>query len=301
MYSPQPLFILASPRSFTSLICAMLGQHPQAYGVPELNLFMTETMDQLIKRMRGSFRLQLQGVLRTVAQLYAGEQTMLSIDMAYRWCLHRSYYNTGEIYQELCQKVAPLRIVDKSPSYSISPEFLNRIKKTFPNAHYLHLVRHPRTQGQSVMKLANGNIAIKTKSFDYSTNPPTVDPQYLWYGMQRNILDFLSTIPPAQQMRLRGEDVLNDTHAHFEKICQWLNFSWDESIYEAMLNPQDSPYACVGPHGAYFGNDPNFLNSPVFHSKPMASTQLAGPLPWRKDNQEFLLPVIKLAQELGYE
>ncbi len=34
-----PLFLLAPPRSYTSLINAMLGQHPQAYGLPELCLF----------------------------------------------------------------------------------------------------------------------------------------------------------------------------------------------------------------------------------------------------------------------
>ena len=42
----QPLFILALPRSYTSLIAGMLGQHPQAYGLPELNLF---TVDRLIE------------------------------------------------------------------------------------------------------------------------------------------------------------------------------------------------------------------------------------------------------------
>ena len=31
-----PLFILAPPRSYTSLFNAMIGQHPEAYGLPEL-------------------------------------------------------------------------------------------------------------------------------------------------------------------------------------------------------------------------------------------------------------------------
>lgn len=190
MTVPQPIFILASPRSFTSLLCAMLGQHPEVYGVPELNLFITETTEQLVQRFKGSVQFQLHGLLRTVAQLYTGEQTVQSIDMSHRWILSRLRWSTGEVYIELCQKVAPLRIVDKSPTYSLHPEVLNRIKRTFPEAHYLHLIRHPRTQGQSIMKIANAAMAILTDSIDYSTKTPTVDPQYLWYKMQCTILEF---------------------------------------------------------------------------------------------------------------
>ena len=39
-----PVFILAPPRSYTTLICAMLGQHPELYGLPELHLFIAERM-----------------------------------------------------------------------------------------------------------------------------------------------------------------------------------------------------------------------------------------------------------------
>ena len=39
-----PLFLLAPPRSYTSLVNAMLGQHPQAFGLPELCLFNVEKL-----------------------------------------------------------------------------------------------------------------------------------------------------------------------------------------------------------------------------------------------------------------
>jgi hypothetical protein len=151
------------------------------------------------------------------------------------------------------------------------------------------------------MNINNGFVALTSNSVDYSTNPPTIDPQYLWARMQFRILDFLSTVPPHQQMRLRGEDVLNDPPSQFEKISNWLNLSWDESIFQRILRPQDSPYACLGPYGASFGNDTNFLQSPAFRYKPIAPSHLEGPLPWRNDNKGFLPKVIKLARELGYE
>lgn len=301
MLAPQPIFILGAPRSFTSVICAMLGQHPEAYGVPELNVFITENIEQLLQRLKGARQFQMHGLLRTIAQLYAAEQTIPSIDMAYRWIFNRIHWSTGEVYLELCRKVAPLRIVDKSPAYTTNPEILNRIHKTFPNAHYIHLLRHPRTQGTSMMRIADGKMAILMDSIDRSTKPPIVDPQYAWYRIQQNILDFLSTVPAEQQMRIHGEDVLTDPRSHFETICQWLNLSWDESIFQAMLHPEASPYACFGPYGVHLGNDPNFLKSPTFSQRPIAPSQLDGPLPWRRDNQGFMPVVVTLARELGYE
>ncbi|MGK7903828.1 MAG: sulfotransferase [Hormoscilla sp.] len=308
----EPIFILAAPRSFTSLISTMLGQHPEAYGVPELNLFFSDTLKELIDAYLWAIieRRRLSGLLRTVSQLYAGEQTIESVGMAHRWLLNRLDHSTGEIYWELCAQVAPLRIVDKSPMYSSKPEKLPRIAKTFPNAHYLHLIRHPRTHGESVMKmlslqssrkLAFESTAFETLAREHSTNLSRRDPQYLWYRTQRNILDFLSTVPAERQMRLRGEDLLNDPRSHFANICQWLNFAWDESILETMLHPDDSPYACFGPYGAHMGNDPNFMKSPAYRYRPVTYSQLEGPLPWRQDNKGFLRPVIKLAQEFGYE
>jgi len=316
MSVPQPIFILASPRSFTSLLCGMLGQHPEAYGVPELNLFLAETLQQLLEELKGQSR-KMHGPLRTIAQLYSGEQTMLSIAMARRWILNRTHCSTGEVYLEFCSKVAPLRIIDKSPAYALDIQNLNRIQKVFPQAHYLHLVRHPRPQGESMMKLApqlrqqkqlKRSLVGKIDSvsptllncIDNSTDPPTIDYQYLWYRMQKRILDFLSTVPSEQQMRLRGEDVLNNPRLYFEKISRWLGLSWNESAFEAMLHPEDSPYACFGPYGANLGNDPNFLRSPKFRQKLVVSSTLDGSLPWRKDNGGFLPAVIKLAQELGY-
>src|SRR5262245_693869 len=98
---PPPLIILGSPRSFTSLVCGMLGQHPDAYGMPELNLFMSDSIRVLVGELTGYRQIQMHGLLRAVAQLYAGEQTLVGIDMARRWLLTRFGASTAEVYQEL--------------------------------------------------------------------------------------------------------------------------------------------------------------------------------------------------------
>ena len=315
--SPQPIFILASARSFTSLLCAMLGQHPEAYGVPELSLFSAENMEQWIQQSKDQPR-KAHGLLRTVSQLYAGEQSILSISMARRWMLNRTHCSTREVYQEICHKAAPLRVIDKSPAYALDVQNLERIHQAFPGAYYLHLVRHPRPQGESLMKLvsqirlqkaqhkplseaARSISPLLINCVDNSTSPATIDFQYLWYRMQQRIRNFLKIIPLERQMFLRGEDILNDPQVHFENICQWLGLSWNKSALTAMLHPEDSPYASIGPYGAPFGNDPNFLGSPVFKQRTVHYSTLDGALPWRADGGGFLPALVELAQELGYE
>lgn len=298
----HPLFILAAPRSFTSLLCSMIGQHPQAYGVPELNLFLTETLDELQALMVRLKSFQLHGLLRTVAQLYLREQTIPSIEAANRLLANCSNLRTGDFYIRLCEKVAPRQIIDKSPAYAANGlSVFPRIEATFPEAYYLYITRHPRTQGQSMMKVDQGKMAVLSNSIDYSTDPPIIDPQYLWAHIQRMILNFLEQIPARRKMHLRGEDIMGNPELYFEKISQWLGWEWNETAKKAMLRPQDSPYAGFGPYGAPLGNDPNFLRSPIFKNRgQLEEPTLEGPLPWRRDSKGFIPDVLELASQLGY-
>ena len=45
------------------------------------------------------------GLLRSVAQLYAGEQTIDSISMAYRWIRSRARQSTAAVFAELLERI----------------------------------------------------------------------------------------------------------------------------------------------------------------------------------------------------
>lgn len=278
----------------------MVGQHPEIYGVPELNLFVVETLEEFVETFSGYRQIQQHGLLRTVAQLYAGEQNITTVDMARRWMMYRRKWTVSDVYKELCQKVAPLRIADKSPVYGGSMETLKRIQKAFPDAYYLHLLRHPVTQGISILNIAKGIMAVMADSIDYTTDPPTVDPQIMWYDMQINIVEFLKGIAEERKMMMRGEDFLNEREVNLGKICNWLDIAYDSSAMEAMLHPEDSPYASLGPLGAHLGNDLNFLESPKLRPTRIDSPELTIPLPWRADKKPLQDRVIKLARDFGY-
>src|ERR1700693_5783209 len=71
----DPLLILAPPCTFSWIVCAMIGQHPQMYGLPELHLFSADTIGEWLEQCsRESYEMD-HGLVRTVAELFFGAQT----------------------------------------------------------------------------------------------------------------------------------------------------------------------------------------------------------------------------------
>ncbi len=298
-----PLFLLAPPRSYTSLINAMIGQHPEAFGLPELNLFNVRSVKDLWRRVSdeiGDDSNRRQGLLRAVAEIYGGEQTTSTIAMAQHWAAARQELPTGKIYKELVDKIHPLIPVEKSPAYTISFRRLARIYKTFPDARFIHLVRHPIPQCKSVMNLNDGIFALFVNSFEFTDDEAIVEPQIAWHDININILNFLDLVPKHQQMRIRGEKIMENPRKYFPIICRWLGIRDDENAIEEMMHPERSVFACFGPVNSLFGNDPNFLRGPTFRQHTPKLPLLSDPLPWRDDGQKLYPEVVGLAKEFGY-
>jgi hypothetical protein len=322
----DPLFILAAPRSFSSVVCGVLGQHPQMHGLPETHLFVEQGMSAWLARAsRESYAMQ-HGLLRAVAHLFYGEQTAESVMKAAAWLTRRSSSTSGLIFEELALRVSPAILVDKSPSMVYIPEAMRRARYFFPQARFIHLVRNPGGQGLSVMKyrnvLAKPEYQSKEReatagtvpewvdnlaSFPYTSpaqaagyDDSEVDPQRGWFVLNHNIVDFLSTLPGHQWMRVLGEDLLMDPDAELVKIAQWLGIRDDSNAIEQMKHPERSPYSCFGPPGARCGNDIFFLQDPKLHPPRAESHSLEEGLPWRRDGREFLPEVKELARQLGY-
>jgi len=304
----QPLFILAPPRSFTSLVSTMLGQHPRMYGFPELNLFMAETLDEFWRgaghdggRKSTFWPVMRHGLLRTVAQLYAGEQTVDGVALAYRWIRVRAQSSTGEVFQELLAKIDPLIAVEKSPGYLRRRLYLERLLEAAPRARFIHLLRHPRGQCESVLKARGGKLMLMMlNAIDMPGDMAVIEPQILWHDANALVMEFLNDLPQEQWLRVQGERILADPDTELTRICQWLGLPCGPRELAAMKAPEQSPYAHVGPINARLGNDINFLLEPRLRPAQFGDYDLAGPLPWRPDSQGLHPAVVELAQELGY-
>lgn len=298
----DPLFVLTLPHSFSSVVSQMLGQHPQMYGLPELNLFVAETMLERTGVLRPK-PVRSSGLLRAVAQLLTGEQTVESVQVARRWLQYRRDSAAVSVFQELATMVAPRILVEKSPATVSRPQYLFRVREAFPNAAFIHLLRHPRTQCESFWKhwRTGGLLAGRLDALDYCTTPPTLDFQKLWFSRHSNIVNFLEGVPDRQKMRVRSEDLLAEPDRHCRRIVEWMELRSDAEAIEAMKHPERSPYACFGPPSAPAGNDRDFLSSPVLRTVCRGDEpSLEGPLSWRMDRQGFSTEVKWLATKFGY-
>lgn len=299
---PDPLFILAPHRSYTSVVCAMLGQHPQMYGLPELNLFVAETMQEWWTRYRNGAAMATQGLWRALAEVFQGEQTVRTVRMVRRWIGSNLDRTTTAIFQDLVAKLAPRVVVEKSPSTTSQAEFLERVGRAFPNAYYLHLLRHPRSYSESVLSMPMAKLYLSYYDYyDYSVTPPILEPQKAWYGVNTLICRFLEGVPESRKMRLRGEDILADLDRHLVNIAAWLGLRTDRAAIESMKYPERGPFSHFGPPGAVLGNDPKFLRHPELQPNRAKPGRLDGPLAWRDDGVGFFSEVRQLAQEFGYK
>jgi surfactin synthase thioesterase subunit len=313
---PHPVFILAMPRSFSSVVCAMLGQHPQMYGLPETNLFAACTVrGWLVQCSRPGLSTMRHGLLRAVAQLYYGEQTESSVKLAIAWLRNRANLTTGSLFQILAEKVAPRVLLEKSPHVVWYLEKMRRACGTFPHARFIHLVRHPRSQCESTlrfyqMRRAQGPIPASHWLYLLMTEPSApgeqredilLDPQRGWHALNERICEFLRSVPETQQLRIRGEDLLSHPDESLRQIASWLGLRTDAAAIEAMKHPERSSFARLGPPGARFGNDPLFLKQPILRPARATPQTLDGALSWRSDGSGFLPRVRELAEQFGYE
>src|SRR5579875_148574 len=103
---PEPIFLLSPPRSYSSVIVTMVGQHPQLLGLPELKLFLCRTVGELDASLpaairRQGYRHRSPGLVRAVAQLSFGGQDTDALDHALAWLSARRDWTGAEVLDHL--------------------------------------------------------------------------------------------------------------------------------------------------------------------------------------------------------
>ena len=292
-----PLYVLAPARSCSSLIVAMLGQHPALYGFPELRLFRAKRVAELFldpapgQGMPASERMA--GVLRGLAQLHDGEQTGEAVERAYQWLKERTHWGVESVFDHLLDLVSPLIGVEKSPETSRTTVALQRASSAYPLARILHLVRHPWSTVQSML-VAWGSLSYWNVDRDSA-------PQYclnVWLEQHRRIAEYGKSLPSNQFMRMRAEDIVGRSFDVLPAFCRWMGIDGSDESLRPMMHPERSPYASRGPVNARGGYDPKFAANPRLRNVETPPRTLRAE--WRVDD-EILRTVVDLARQFGYD
>ena len=293
----SPLFVLAPARSNSSIVTAMVSQHPELCGLPELALFRHDNVRGLLTAPPGwkgpAPHLRMAGLYRALAQHHAGTQSPETVRDAARWVAARQTWGVEHVFDHLLGLAAPRVVVEKSPENSSREEYLRRLVALYPRARFLHVSRHPVTTVRSMHRVWSDK--------GYWNLAPRLFHQFclgVWLFQHQRIARLVASLPPDRGLHVRSEDVLNAPEETLGRICRWLGVDRSPEAIAAMTHPENSPYAALGPAGAMGGFDSGFLHDPNRRAAELPET-LDLPGDWDVDPWMYL-GVVEVAGKLGY-
>jgi Sulfotransferase family len=294
-----PVFVLAPPRSYTSVVTTMIGQHPDLMGLPELKLFAYRTIGDLEASLpqywlKRGFTHRSPGLVRALAQFEFGGQTLANLARAQDWLKARASWSGTRVLDVLLGRLVPRTAVEKSPENVATAAALRRLASAYPRARYLHLTRHPVSTQVSMASHASRTVP------EHPLSGQPMAGIAAWLDVHARITHFAARLAPGRVMRVRAEDVLNDPVPQLRAIAQWLELRADNDAIEAMRHPEASVFACPGPPGSGVvgGHDPGFLHNPVPRKVELCST-LDQPPGWQGE-AHLWRRTVGLARRLGY-
>jgi hypothetical protein len=294
-----PVFVLASARSYSSIVSMMIGQHPALFGTPELKLFAYPTLADLdaslpTEARRRGFTHRSPGLVRAVAELEFGAQTRQALTAAGRWLAERGDWTGADVLDLLMARISPRAVVEKSPEHVSEPGALARLAAAYPRAWYIHLIRHPVGTIRSMHEHLLRNLP------GYPAGDFMRDCIAAWLDAHHRIVAFASRVPAERWLRLRAEDVLNDPTPHLVAVANWLEIASEAGAIDAMRHPERSPFACFAPaaSGVSGGSDPAFLRDPRPHR--VVEERNVDPRQLRSADPALWAKVQRATHELGY-
>lgn len=265
-----PVFLLSAPRSGSTLLRRMLDRHPALFAPAELHLL---PFDDLAERAAA-----LQDDHLDIGLLQAFMATGRSEDEAR--AVITSCRTVPEAYARLTEAVAPRTLVDKSPSYGLHADVLDRAERWFPGCRYVHLVRHPDAVIPSFARLRMQRL------FGAGDLDGDVVGEQAWAGINRNLLALRDRVADARWHTVRFEDLAVAPEDTLAALLDFLGLSWDEAV----LDPFER-----GSNPATFSS----LGDPGFHTRDAIDPDLADG--WlRADPQPRTPQTEAVAADLGY-
>jgi len=319
--------VLSPPRSFSSVVTAMLGQHPELYGFPELGIFAPGSGGPVAghggcgARAGGTERAR-PGLAQAVAELGWGAQGPRELAKARAWLAARQAPDLVDVYDALLDQVAPLCGVEKTPTTLLRAGALDRATAAYPRARFLHLTRHPLTALRSLEEQflhwrpvgppggpvrqtcgrppPPGVLSRPGASGTAHRRALRVHCAAIWLVAHRRALAHAGRLPGTRVLRVRGEDLLTGQPACLAQVARWLGIRDDSRALAQMRHPERSPYAHPTAQNRPGGLDRKFLAGPVLRPpSPLPAGEEVVPDGWELANG-LISRIHATATELGY-
>ena len=192
--SDKPVFIVGMPRSGTTLIEQIIASHPEGDSAGELN-----EIDQI------------------------DAQIIPDIDEAFKDIKNRFDAAPLEKYADHFLEILSRnrehasRIIDKTPENYL---FLGLIHSLFPNAHIIHVQRHPL---DTCLSCYFQHFVQVKWSFDLDW----IGNQYRFY---RNTMEYWKKVLPGNSiLEINYDQFVGEPETHIRKIIDFLDLPWDDA------------------------------------------------------------------------
>ncbi len=232
--NPPALFVLAPPRSGTTLLRVMLAGHPGLFAPPELELLGFESL--AARRAAFSGRggrdlFWLEGATRAVMEALSCNVEEATGRLAEA---EAEGLSVQAFYRRLQGWLAGRLLVDKTPSYALDLGVLARAEELFEEPLYVHLVRHPGGMVASFEEAKLDQIFLR-RPHGFARRRLA---ELIWLASHENLLAFLASVPEHRRVQIAYEDLVSDPHATLERLCDGLGLPF----YPQMADP----YADLG-------------------------------------------------------
>jgi hypothetical protein len=217
----DPVYILTTPRSGSTLLRVMLAGHPRLFCPPELNLLGFETMREREAAL-GPCRAGA-CVKRGCDQRHGLQLAMMRLhdvdDIVSRQLIGAMIDRNEPIlqaYDTLIRLASPRRVVDKSPSYTARLETLQSSQKLFTEAQYIYLYRHPFAVIESLLR--NGFESSRARA------------EAVWTAANDNVQKFLAALNRDRQISVPYERLVSEPELTMREICAFLNIEFNAAV-----------------------------------------------------------------------
>jgi hypothetical protein len=216
---PSPLLVLGVSRSGTTLLRVMLDRNSQL-AVPDESYFVPLLADRHLLRVdRDEFLDDLRR-LQTVRE-WGVPLDKVRARLADRTPIGRAIAAIYEVYAE--QQGKP-RWGDKTPMYM---RHLPLLRRLFPDAQYVHLIRDGRDAAVSFLSMLEG-IAFET--WGHPRTPAGFAAH--WRTDVKAARRHGRRVGPDRYLEVRYEDLVTDTEGTLRRICTFAGLPFEPAMID---------------------------------------------------------------------
>jgi hypothetical protein len=205
------IFLVAPPRSGSTLLSRMLGAHPAIAGGPEFHLLTPLAHLGYFERVDAAAYdpiISAEGIRELVARLPSGEADYVAACRAYADLIYGRYLES---------QPGKSHLLDKTPAYALSLPFLAQL---YPRARYVVLTRTPPAL------LASQAISFFDGDFAEAERQSPVLERYV-----PAIARFLRE-RPVSLVHLRYEDLVAEPERELRRVFEHLELPFEASVIE---------------------------------------------------------------------